>query len=92
LLKSPQSSPYRKLKEGMQKKHRDFAHEMMKNKLFTVKTSIQQTRFSHTDLIDLKNRFEKNSTWVLVNEDGSCLTRQTEGKDSDTTPTNKAKR
>lgn len=32
-----------------------------------------QTRFSHSDIEDLKKRFEKNSTWVLVDGNGNNI-------------------
>jgi hypothetical protein len=44
-----------------------------KKKSFVIKTSIQQTRFSKKDLKDLKQRFEKHSTWVLVDGRGNNI-------------------
>lgn len=47
-----------------------------KKRAFAIKTSIKQTRFTKKDLNDLKKRFEKNSTWVLVNGKGQNLMTQ----------------
>lgn len=47
--------------------------DVRKKSSFIIKTNVDQTRFSKKDLKDLKDRFEKHSEWVLVDETGMCV-------------------
>lgn len=52
---------------------------LRKKKSFVIKTNIKQTRFSKKDIKDLKHRFEKHSTWALVNEFGENIDLENKG-------------
>ena len=47
--------------------------DVRKKSSFVIKSNVSQTRFSKKDLKDLKDRFEKYSEWVLVDEQGQCV-------------------
>ena len=47
--------------------------DVRKKSSFVIKTNVSQTRFSKKDLKDLKERFEKYSQWILVDERGLCV-------------------
>ena len=70
-------------KEKLNRDHAAKAVQDLRNKnSFPSKASLWQSRFSKKQLSDLKSRFEKITSYVLVDENGEVINGERENEDN----------